>query len=110
MIAAGSRGAAPIETIVADDQPTTCGYCGNRTQLVRSFVANNPKASREVCNHCQQKYIVEQEDDEAVDGANQISPATGQLDPNHPLPEASQTDLNHLLGVKPIKHPDFGSF
>jgi hypothetical protein len=131
-IAAESRLTRTTEHLEVGEDPTACVYDGFRTTLLKTL----PDGRRyERCPHCLQTYLVsdaeepdESDDDdplvhggdagdiEVLDGAGRVVGMTnaGLDDLLHQmtgeLPEASQTDLNHLFGIETPDYPDFGSF
>lgn len=90
----GERAAAPLEHIIADENPTRCVHCGFRTEPVRVDLDGT---QHERCTHCQQSYIVCFEPDDTEED----EPAE--------MPEISQAEAEHLFGRR-SPYPDFGSY
>jgi len=123
MTAKGSRAGLPVKTIEVGEEPTTCIYCGSRTNMIG--IALNGKR-REVCIHCEQQYDVEDEIETIADDSEDAEegvtiPAPFQETPildkilaefegKPATPEVGQEELNHLFGIKPSPYPDFGSY
>lgn len=109
MTAKESRFGEPRIAIEVGEEPTVCGYCGARTEILEVHLDST---RIEECLGCRQQYHVT----DVIEDIGEEAPQSG-FEPsemsNREGVEATADDLQHLFGTKPTKpspYPDFGSF
>ena len=51
-----------LAIFIMTDQPTTCPYCGSRSEILSDYCHTNSKSLLSVCNVCDYLFV-EQEDE-----------------------------------------------